>query len=643
MRTDGTLACWGWNGDGQATPPAGTFTQVSAGTGHTCGLRTDGTLACWGRNDSGQATPPTGTFSQVDAGEDHTCGLRTEGTVACWGDNYYGEATPPAGTFSQVSAGGWHTCGVKTDGTLACWGENFSGQATPPAISITSPDAAGNVGQYTSLALDTSGNPVVSYFEAADGSSGLKVLHCGDADCAANNSITSPDAGGQYTSLALDAGGNPVVSYYDGNNGDLKVLHSDTPTAGPPIISTIGGQYNSPGYWGDGGPATAAQMNSPHGMYEAADKSLYIADTNNDAIRKVDGATGLITTIAGDGTGVAGYSGDGGPATTAKLNAPRDVFELSNPRDTYIADTGNNVIRKVEGPGVITTVAGNGGGCTANHTAPYDGCLATQATLNSPSGVGVDSVGNIYIADTGNNRIRKVAAATGIITTIAGNGTAGYTGDLGAATSAELSGPRDVYPWGSMYAGTTDLIIADTGNNVIRWVHGPSGLIDTLAGTGPGHAGFSGDGVAVQKELNHPEAVASDGSLAVLIADTQNNRLRRVTFGDGEITTVAGGGSGCDANQTAPYDGCPAADAVLNQPAGVAVGGCPVSDTGSETIRGIDSCTGLPVGGFTGSTGCTYGTTATIDLAFMLFPLGLILGRRRIRIAFRQIWRVGKP
>jgi murein DD-endopeptidase MepM/ murein hydrolase activator NlpD len=143
VRTDGTLACWGDNTYGQATPPAGTFTQVSAGGTDTCGVRTGGTLACWGNNDYGQATPPAGTFTQVSAGPWHTCGVRTGGTLACWGNNDDGKATPPAGTFTQVSVAGVHACGVKTNGTLACWGSNYYGEATPPAGTFTQVSAGG--------------------------------------------------------------------------------------------------------------------------------------------------------------------------------------------------------------------------------------------------------------------------------------------------------------------------------------------------------------------------------------------------------------------------------------------------------------------------------------------------------------------
>ena len=152
LKTDGTLACWGDNGEGQATPPDGTFTQVSTGFWHTCGIKTDGTVACWGSNGDRQTTPLTGVFTQVSAGYGHTCGVQTDGTVACWGSNnsfwgsFIGQATPPPGTFIQVSAGDYHTCGVKSDGTLACWGGSWDGEigeAMPPAGTFTQVSAGG--------------------------------------------------------------------------------------------------------------------------------------------------------------------------------------------------------------------------------------------------------------------------------------------------------------------------------------------------------------------------------------------------------------------------------------------------------------------------------------------------------------------
>jgi hypothetical protein len=152
VKADDTLACWGQSGYGQATPPAGSFKSVSASAFHTCGVKADDTLACWGESGYGQATPPAGSFKSVNAGTYHTCGVKADDTLACWGRNDYGQATPPAGSFKSVSAGAWHTCGVKADDTLACWGNNDLGQATPPSedppdpptITATAPASPAN-------------------------------------------------------------------------------------------------------------------------------------------------------------------------------------------------------------------------------------------------------------------------------------------------------------------------------------------------------------------------------------------------------------------------------------------------------------------------------------------------------------------
>ena len=144
LRSNGSVACWGYNGEGQATPSAGSFVSVTAGGYHICGVRSDGSVACWGANRLGQATPPAGSFISVTAGGSHTCGVRSDGSVACWGYNGTGRATPPTGSFVSVSAGWGHTCGVKSDGSVACWGSDFSGQATPPAGSFVSVSAGGD-------------------------------------------------------------------------------------------------------------------------------------------------------------------------------------------------------------------------------------------------------------------------------------------------------------------------------------------------------------------------------------------------------------------------------------------------------------------------------------------------------------------
>ena len=143
VRSDGSVACWGWDESGQSTPPAGPFDSVSVGGDHTCGLRSNGSVACWGENEDGRATPPAGSFVSVSVGYDHICGLRSDGSVACWGDDFAGEATPPAGSFLSVSAGSGHTCGVRSNGSVACWGYNGDGRATPPAGSFVSVSAGG--------------------------------------------------------------------------------------------------------------------------------------------------------------------------------------------------------------------------------------------------------------------------------------------------------------------------------------------------------------------------------------------------------------------------------------------------------------------------------------------------------------------
>ena len=246
--------------------------------------------------------------------------------------------------------------------------------------------------------------------------------------------------------------------------------------------------------------------------------NLYISDQSNQRIRKVTAATGIITTVAGNGT--AGYSGDGGPATSAELNFPAGVA-VDSAGNLYIADYNNSVIRKVHTSGIMTTVAGNGTGGYSGDSGP-----ATSAELYLPIGVAVDGAGNLYIADTGNQHIRKVDAS-GIITTVAGNGTAGYSGDGGLAISAQLDRPTS-----AAVDSAGNLYIADTGNQRIRKVNA-SGIITTVAGNGTN--GYSGDsGPATIAELYNPVGVAVDGAGNLYIADLSNQRIREVN-----VTTSA--------------------------------------------------------------------------------------------------------
>jgi sugar lactone lactonase YvrE len=312
-----------------------------------------------------------------------------------------------------------------------------------------------------------------------------------------------------------------------------------------PIISTIAGGGPA-GYCGDGGPATSACLNFPIGVAVNGNNNLFIADTFNNRIRHFK-SHGAITTVAGNST--AGFCGDHGPATSACLNVPESVAVDDN-GNLFIADTFNNRIRKVSERGTITTVGGNG---TADFCG--DNGAATSACLNFPHGVVADDRGNLFIADTFNHRVRRIA--NGTITTVAGNGTRGFCGDNGAAISACLQFPVAV-------AVDTDgnIFITDLGNQRVRKIHG--GTITTVAGNGT--MGFCGDsGPATSACLSSPVGIALDTAGNLFIADTGNQRIRQVGP-QGTIHTVAGNG-------TAGFcgDGELATDACLNGPTGVAV------------------------------------------------------------------------
>jgi photosystem II stability/assembly factor-like uncharacterized protein len=332
------------------------------------------------------------------------------------------------------------------------------------------------------------------------------------------------------------------------------------------ITTTIAGN-GTIGYSGDGGPATSAPLNYPYRVAADAQGNILIADINNHRIRKVDPA-GVITTVAG--TGTPGFSGDGGLATSAQLINPTDVVSDGN-RNLFIADINNHRIRKVDPAGVITTVAGTG---TPGFSG--DGGPATSAQLHSPHSVVLDAQENLFFADAGNHRIRKVDPS-GVITTVAGTGTPGLSGDGGPATSAQLN-----YPIAVALDMLGNLFLTDLQNHRIRKVD-TSGHIATMAGTTPG---FSGDGgLATSAQFSSPSGLAFDVCGNLLIADKGNNRIRRVDA-SGVITTVAGSG-------TAPYggfsgDGGPATSAELSFPTGVTVdrnGDIFIADQNNQRIR----------------------------------------------------------
>lgn len=265
----------------------------------------------------------------------------------------------------------------------------------------------------------------------------------GDGGSATNAHLNFP------LGITVDNVGNVII--VDAGNGIIRKIDGTTG-----IISTVAGT-GAQGFTGDNGPATSATFFNPYDVAVDGQNNIYIADAGNNAIRKVTTATGRITTLAGLGPDQAGYSGDNGPATSAKLNYPSGVT-VDQIGNIYIADS-NHVIRKIHN-GIITTVAGNG---VAGYTG--DGGVATSASLNYITRVAVDADGNIYIADAGNTVVRKVTAATGIMTTYAGNGVNGYAGDGGAAVLANLAAP-----WDLELDGKGNLYIADTNNSAVRVV-----------------------------------------------------------------------------------------------------------------------------------------------------------------------------
>jgi trimeric autotransporter adhesin len=325
------------------------------------------------------------------------------------------------------------------------------------------------------------------------------------------------------------------------------------------------------GFSGDDGPATMAQLGFASGVAVDSAGNLFIADFGNNRIRKVT-PSGIISTVAGNG--VRGFSGDGGPAASAQLTSPGSVA-MDSAGNLFIADYGNSRIRKVTPSGIISTVAGNG-----NRGFSGDGGSATAASIYGPSAIAVDLTGNLYLADETENRIRRVSP-DGVIRTVAGSGIRGFSGDGGLATEAQLAGPQ-----GIAVDLVGNLYIADSVNCRIRKLT-PDGMISTVAGKGEYALALGDGGPATSAGLNGPQAVAVDLAGNLYIADTLNNRIRKVTSVD-VITTVAGDGS--FGASFYGGDGGPAFSAHLYDPNGVAVdsaGNLFIADTGNSRIRKV--------------------------------------------------------
>jgi sugar lactone lactonase YvrE len=366
------------------------------------------------------------------------------------------------------------------------------------------------------VAVDASGNLLI-----ADVSNGLirKVDLNGVITTVAGGGGSSPGDGGSATNAAFSTPAGlavgPAGSLFIADAGSNVIRKVNA--AG--VITTVAGN-SMQGYYGDGRAATNAALYAPVGVAVDSSGNVFIADQDNNVIRKVD-LNGVITTVAGGGTN---FPGDGGAATNASLSYPAGVA-VDTSGNLYISDQGDNRVRKMDINGILTTVAGNGTFGYAGDRGP-----ATDAALNNPVAVAVAASGSLFIADRGNNRVRKMDV-NGILTTVAGNGPAAYSGDGGAATNASLNSPSGV---AADAAG--NVLIADGNNYRVRKVD-LNGVITTAAGNGS--AAYSGDGgAATNASLQNPGGVAVDASGNLFIADSLNARVREVALAGLPILTL---------------------------------------------------------------------------------------------------------
>jgi alpha-tubulin suppressor-like RCC1 family protein len=691
----GGVKCWG---NGSTTPSdvsglTSGVTMIAAGRLHTCAL-VGGGVKCWGTNTSGQLGNGTlvnsGTpvnvsglssgVAAISSGGRHTCALNTGGGVKCWGENEFGQVgdgsttdrNTPADVSSlssgiaAVATGGDHTCAVTTGGGVKCWGNNQVGQGggssadscevaqggvgggtvfypcnqTPADVSDLASGVASLVaGREHTCALMTSGGVKClgsnAFGELGRGST-TNSSSAGDV-LGLTSGVASIAAGERHTCALLSSGSVKCWGWnFYGQLGDGTAGIALTP-----VVVRVAGTPNTPGFSGDGGQAQNALVNKPYGVFvtgggggggegEAAGTStvLYFADAGNNRVRAIGPVdpTGTITTFAGGGSGCSGPAApyDGCLRTQATLNGPRDVYVQG--QSLYIADTENCRIRRVDlTTNVISTVAGTG---TCGYTG--DDGAATMARLNKPTGVAVGPDGSLYIADRENHRIRKVVpepAGDGIvdgdagelITTVAGTGTAGSLGDHGPATAAQLRRPHDVY----LLLPTEDLLIADTDNNKIRRIDYPSGIITTMAGTGV--AGYGGDGAqGTGATLSGPEAIAAQ-DYRVVVADTDNNVIRQIDALTGIITTVAGGTASTGEDLLGPKGIVPSAEGALiianTEAETIVASGINLEGGRSSTFTPAHSCTVLP-------------GISSIDWVLPAFLLASIAMRRRVTMLF---------
>jgi sugar lactone lactonase YvrE len=434
-----------------------------------------------------------------------------------------------------------------------------SGQSAPIGTAFAAPLMV--------VVKDANGNPV----------SGASVAFAGTS-LSFTNATTTTGSGGTASTIATPTAIGDLTATATTSGVSASAIFAltgvtSTAPAGSGIISTYAGNGTA-GFSGDGGAAISAELDQPVGSTMDSAGNLYFADSNNNRIRKVTPG-GVISTYAGNGT--AGFSGDGGEATSAELSGPLGIA-FDNAGNLYIAESGNERVRKVTPLGIISTIAGNG---TAGYNG--DGIAATSAELNNPNGIVVDKSGNVYIGDYFNNRVREVNTA-GVISTVTGTGTGGYSGDGGLAINAEV-----YWPAGVALDSSGNLYIADDNNSRVREVN-PAGIISTFAGTGYG--GYNGDGIsATTAELYAPDRVATDSAGNVYISEYGNNRIRKVNT-SGIISTVAGTGTPGFSG-----DGGLATSAEIDTPRGITVdegGNLYISDADNNRIRKVQYQTDPP-------------------------------------------------
>jgi sugar lactone lactonase YvrE len=482
------------------------------------------------------------------------------------------------------------------------------GSVTPTPVAALS----ASITQPQRVATDSTGNV---YFTASNAvfkisTSGTLTLvagtgrvgYAGDGGPAAQAQLNNPQG------VAVDFKGNIYVA--DTGNSLVRIITADG------NINLFAGdvQFSKPsvGWSGDGGPAVGAQLQLPVGLAVDGAGDLFIADSANNAIRKVT-TDGNINTIAGLGPTAPGFAGDTAAATAANLDGPLDVA-VDSSNNVYIADTNNANVRKITSDGNINTVAGStkivSNAIQLNFGFAGDGGAATSASLAGPAGIAVDSKGQLYIATYADNRIRKVDT-TGNISTFAGNSGYGFAGDGGPAVNAQLSAPR-----GISLDSSGNLYFADRWNNRVRKISGAN--ISTIAGNGQGN--FGGDnGQATAAQLSSPDGIAIDNAGNVYVSDLLNNRVRMISPG-GTISTVAGNG-----NSGFSGDGGLATSAQLSQPAGLAVdaaGNLYIADSNNAAVRKVTPAGIISTVAGTGTQGFS-GDGGQATAAKMMAPFGL--------------------